>query len=82
MIQVLKEMFEPPSAEDVKRISLREAEREAAEHQMAAEHHQALADMYRMRAERLRAELDDEPRVVRAIGCDSTFPPLQPQTQQ
>ncbi len=47
--------FKMPSAEDIRKKQLEEAERASLEHEAAAEHHDALATMYRGRVERLRS---------------------------
>ena len=57
-------IFRTPNAAMIAQRQLEEAERLALEHEAAAEHHDALATMYRGRADRLRAYLagsDDKP---------------------
>lgn len=50
----LQRIFHQPTATEVLEQQLREADRLYAEHIAAAEHHAALAGMYRGRAERIR----------------------------
>jgi len=51
--------FKQPTAEQIRQVQLEQAERMALEHESAAEHHDALATMYRGRIERLRAAAPD-----------------------
>lgn len=59
------------TADDIRQQKLFEAEREAVEHELASEHHEALAMMYRGRVERLRAELGQAPAEA---ANDSSMP--------
>ena len=56
-MKIIKKFFTPVSAAEVVTTQLYEAERLALEHEASAEHHDALAIMYRSRVERLRAEV-------------------------
>ena len=47
------DFFKPPPADIIVAEQLYEAQRKMLEHEAAAEHHAALAEMYRRRAERL-----------------------------
>ncbi len=49
----LMDLFKPPPADIIVTEQLYEAQRKLVEHEAAAEHHAALADMYRRRIERL-----------------------------
>lgn len=50
-------LFQPPAVAKIAFKMLYEAERLALEHREAAAHHQALADMYAGRAERLKSQV-------------------------
>ena len=52
----LKSLFKPVGATKVRDQQLFEAQRLALEHEAAAEHHDALATMYRARVERLKQD--------------------------
>lgn len=51
-------VFRIPAAQKIAQRQLEEAERLLLEHEAAAEHHDALATMYRGRIERLRERID------------------------
>lgn len=50
----IERFFQPPPIRTLMQGQLYEAERQDLEHTAASEHHEALAMMYRSRAERLR----------------------------
>jgi hypothetical protein len=50
----IEQFFQPPPIASIMQGQLYEAERQDLEHTAASEHHEALALMYRSRAERLR----------------------------
>ena len=54
-------MFNKTTVADIIKIDILHAEREAHDHEKAAEHHDALATMYRGRVERLKADLGGPP---------------------
>ena len=56
MMKFLKSLFQPVGASKVLQNQLFDARRLQLEHEAAAEHHQALAAMYRSRVERLEVE--------------------------
>ena len=49
------DLFKPPPADIIVAEQLYEAQRKMLEHEAAAEHHAALAEMYRRRVDRLTA---------------------------
>ena len=55
----LLNLFRAPSAEEIHTDQLEDARRLALEHEAAAEHHDALATMYRGRIQRLEAASRD-----------------------
>lgn len=65
MPKFLTDLFRRVTAADIRREQLAEAEALALEHEAAAEHHDALATMYRHRAERLMAG-------VKSVTIDGT----------
>ena len=60
------DIFKPPPADIIVSEQLYEAERKLVDHEAAAEHHAALAEMYRRRIERLTIR-DDGDRATVAI---------------
>lgn len=61
-------LFQPNPQDHLRRamVLLREAHMARIEHQAAAEHHEALADMYAQRAARLEREIyDNQPMSMR-----------------
>lgn len=56
----LMDLFKPPPADLIVTEQLYEAQRKLVEHEAAAEHHAALADMYRRRIDRLTVTTDGE----------------------
>lgn len=63
-MKFLRSIFSRPAPEAAMQTMLYEARRAAIEHEAAAEHHDALAMMYRSRIERLEA----------AIGANTLMP--------
>lgn len=59
--------FRRPPAAEVYQDQLYDAERHYAEHMAAAEHHAALAGMYRGRIERIRREQAGQHAELRAV---------------
>jgi hypothetical protein len=57
MKSAVERLLAPPPIKKIMQSHLYEAERQELEHNAAAEHHEALAMMYRGRAERLRDHL-------------------------
>lgn len=57
----MRNPFKKPSADAIAREAAADALRCHLDHSMAAEHHQALADMYKARAKRLLHPQDDAP---------------------
>ncbi|QRF60977.1 hypothetical protein [Variovorax paradoxus] len=57
MIRKLFSPFAPLTAERIARQQLQQAQQARLEHQAAAEHHKALADMYAAREQRLSQEV-------------------------
>lgn len=55
-MKFIKSLFQPVGADKVREQQLFEARRLMLEHEAAAEHHEALAIMYRTRVERLQVE--------------------------
>lgn len=76
---MLTRIFKRRTVGEVFAAQLYEAEVSAAEHQASAEHHQALADMYAGRVERLRRVLDDAPRSFRDSAATGVYPHQAPQ---
>lgn len=62
----IRNLFKRQLADDIRAELLQEAERLHVEHQATAELHAGLAAVYKMRADRLRAELAPRP-AVRAV---------------
>ena len=60
------DIFKPPPADIIVTEQLYEAQRKLVDHEAAAEHHAALAEMYRRRIERLTIR-DDGDRATVAI---------------
>ena len=60
------DIFKPPPADIIVSEQLYEAQRKLVDHEAAAEHHAALAEMYRRRIERLTIR-DDGDRATVAI---------------
>ena len=56
-MKLFTDIFRQPTADQVRRVQLAEAERLQVEHIAAAELHAGLAGVYRARVERLRKEL-------------------------
>lgn len=67
MIQTLIDVFRQPSVERLLQQQLDDAKRNAVMHEAAAEHHEALALMYRSRAERLGAQIQTKQPAERSV---------------
>lgn len=65
---MLTSLFKPKTTATIMQEQLDEAERLRVEHIAAAEHHQALADMYVRRAVRLREDIEAETAVSALPG--------------
>lgn len=64
----IEQLFQPPPIASIMQAQLYEAERQDLEHTAASEHHEALALMYRSRAERLRELLGHDIKPLTGNG--------------
>lgn len=66
MNKLYMHLFHRRTADHLIRESIADAERLSVEHSLSAEHHQALADMYGARLQRLKAIVDPDSAPVAA----------------
>lgn len=70
-------IFRIPAARKIAMRHLEDAERHALEHEAAAEHHDALATMYRGRVERLRAYLASGQAAAQLVAVETESNPKE-----
>lgn len=70
-------IFRIPTARKIAMRQLEDAERAALEHEAAAEHHDALATMYRGRVERLRVYLASGQAAAQLVAVETESNPKE-----